>query len=93
MNKGIILNAGDPVYYTGTKFKQELTTKDGKPFEGWIHSRVQGTDNKFVVEFPEAKEPDYVMTVDVLKWRHIKRKAEAVGPEVHRRKRGGEEEV
>jgi hypothetical protein len=87
-----ILNAGDPVFYTGDKFKQELFTKDGKPLRGWIHSRVRGNPNMFVVEFPEAKEPDYLMSIRVLsKWRPPKSEKHE-GPEIQPRRRKATEE-
>lgn len=56
-----IFMPGDAVYYTGEKFKMELTSKDGKPFKGWIHAPVLNQEGVYVVEFPEAKEPDYIM--------------------------------
>ena len=92
-NHDPIMNAGDPVLYTGERFKQELFTKEGKPLKGWIHSRVRGIPGMFVVEFPDAKEPDYVMSIRVLApWRQPKVDKQA-GPEIQpRRRRGGEED-
>jgi hypothetical protein len=59
---------GDKVYYSGEKFKERL---NGKP--GWIHAPVLGSTEKFVVEFPDTRNPkdpedtdDYVMHVRVL---------------------------
>lgn len=94
MSNDIILNSGDAVFYTGEKFKQELSTKEGKPIKGWIHSRVRGRPNVFVVEFPEAKESDYIMSVHVLsQWRPPKTDKHA-GPEVQpRRRRASEDET
>lgn len=93
-NHDLILNAGDAVYYTGTKFKQELYTKEGKPLRGWIHSRVRGNPRMFVVEFPDCKEPDYIMPLSVLgQWRAAKVEKHE-GPEIQpRRKRAREDEV
>ncbi len=57
-NHGPIFMPGEAVYYTGEKFKQELTTKEGKPLRGWIHWFVNGSPGKFVVWFPDTKEQD-----------------------------------
>lgn len=95
MSNKIILNAGDEVYYIGSKFRSELVSKDGRPVHGWIHSRVRGTEDKFVVEFPELKEPDFIMSVDVLaRWKETKEKSKHTGPEVQpRRKRTSEDDA
>ena len=91
-NHDPILNAGDAVYYTGNKFKQELFTKEGKPMKGWIHCRVAGMPRTFVVEFPEAKDGDYVLSLDVLTVR-VPAKEKQAGPEIQpRRKRGNPDE-
>lgn len=89
-----IFQPGDPVMYTGKKFRQELYTKEGKPLKGWIHARVRGNPDAFVVEFPEAKESDYIMPRKVLgEWRQPKATEKHDGPEISpRRKRVTEEE-
>lgn len=89
-----IFQPGDPVMYTGTRFRQDLYTKEGKPLKGWIHARVRGNPNAFVVEFPEAKDSDYVMPVSKLApWRQPKAEKHN-GPEISpRRRRATEEEV
>lgn len=62
-NHGPIFMPGDAVYYTGEKFKEELTSKEGKPFRGWIHAPVQNEEGAFVVWFPDTKEQDsYVLS-------------------------------
>ena len=55
---GPIYMPGDAVFYTGEKLKQELSSKEGKPYKGWIHASVQGEEGKFVVWFPDTKEQD-----------------------------------
>jgi hypothetical protein len=66
-NYGPIFMPGDPVYYTGEKHKQALTSKEGKPYRGWIHAPVQNEEGVFVVWFPDTKEQDsYVLSVDNL---------------------------
>lgn len=57
-NHGPIFMPGDAVYYTGEKYKQELSGKEGKPFRGWIHAPVLNQDDTFVVWFPDTKEQD-----------------------------------
>lgn len=58
---------GDAVYYQGDKLKQELTSKEGKPYKGWIHALVQNQDDTFVVWFPDTKESDsYIMKASSL---------------------------
>jgi hypothetical protein len=62
-----MFNQGDPVYYTGEKHKQALSSKDGKPFKGWIHAPVQNEPGAFVVWFPDTKEQDsYVLSAQNL---------------------------
>lgn len=53
-----IFMPGDAVYYTGEKLKEELTSKEGKPFRGWIHAPVTNEPGAFVVWFPDTKESD-----------------------------------
>lgn len=66
-NHGPIFMPGDAVYYTGEKFKQELSNKEGKPFKGWIHAPVQNQPGAFVVWFPDTKEQDsYILSVQNL---------------------------
>lgn len=66
-NHGPIFMPGDAVYYTGEKYKQELSNKEGKPFKGWIHAPVQNEPGAFVVWFPDTKEQDsYILSVQNL---------------------------
>jgi len=53
-----IFMQGDAVFYVGEKLKQELSGKDGKSHKGWIHARVQGEKNAYVVWFPDTKDSD-----------------------------------
>lgn len=62
-NYGPIFMPGDAVYYTGEKHKMALTSKEGKPYKGWIHAPVQNEPGAFVVWFPDTKESDsYVLS-------------------------------
>ena len=62
-NHDPIFMPGDAVYYTGEKFKQELSNKEGKPFKGWIHAPVVNQTGAFVVWFPDTKEQDsYILS-------------------------------
>lgn len=62
-NHGPIFMPGDAVYYTGEKFKQELSNKEGKPFKGWIHAPVLNQSGAWVVWFPDTKEQDsYILS-------------------------------
>jgi hypothetical protein len=62
-NYGPIFMPGDAVYYTGEKHKMALTSKEGKPYKGWIHAPVQNEEGAFVVWFPDTKESDsYVLS-------------------------------
>lgn len=64
---GPIFMPGDAVYYTGEKFKQELSNKEGKPFKGWIHAPVTNQPGAFVVWFPDTKEQDsYILSAQNL---------------------------
>lgn len=94
-NHGPIYMPGDQVFYTGEKFKAELTNKEGKPLKGWIHSRVTNRPETMVVEFPEAKEADYLIHVSRLsKVKPPRDKQERTdGPEVRpiRRRQAPEE--
>lgn len=84
---------GDSVYYTGEKFKTELTNKDGKPFKGWVHAPVLNQPEVFVVEFPDAKEGDYIMHESRLSKARPPRGKEHDGPEIQpRRRRKAEDE-
>lgn len=93
---GPLYMAGDKVYYTGTKLKGELTSKEGKPHVGLIHAPVVNQPGHYVVEFPDTKEGDsYVMSEQVIsKYRPAKtEQPRNNGPEVQqRRKRNSEEE-
>jgi hypothetical protein len=62
-NHSSLFLQGDAVYYTGNKFKQELSNKEGKPFKGWIHAPVINQDGAFVVWFPDTKGSDsYILS-------------------------------
>ncbi len=98
LNHGPIFMPGDAVYYTGEKFKQELSNKEGKPFKGWIHAPVQNQPGAFVVWFPDTKEQDsYILSAQNLsKARPVKTVEKAKdGPIIEhmpsRRKRSEEE--
>lgn len=85
---------GDPVYYTGEKFKPELTSKDGKPFKGWIHAPVLNQPGVFVVEFPDAKDPDYIVGAAHLSRARPAKTEKHEGPEIQpRRRKKAEEEA
>ena len=88
-NYGPIFMPGEAVYYIGEKFKQELTTKEGKPHKGWIHAPVQNQPDVFVVEFPDLKEPDFLLHKSLLSKARPPKGKEHDGPEIlpPRRKR------
>lgn len=96
-NYGPLFMPGDPVYYIGEKHKAALTSKEGKPFRGWIHAPVQNEPGAFVVWFPDTKEQDsYVMAASNLsKARPPKTEnAKHVGPVVEHvpnRRKGADE--
>lgn len=97
-NHGPIFMPGDAVYYTGEKHKEALTSKEGKPFRGWIHAPVLNEPGAFVVWFPDTKEQDsYVLDErNLSKARPPKaEKQVAAGPVVehmpNRRKKGDED--
>ena len=48
---------GDAVFYVGPneRIKTSLTSKEGKPFRGFIHAPVVNEPGAFVVEFPDTK--------------------------------------
>lgn len=87
-----IYMAGDPVYYTGEKYKQELTSKDGKPFKGWIHAPVVNQPGVYVVEFPDAKDPDYIIAASRLSRAKPAKTEKHEGPEIQPRRRKKTEE-
>ena len=93
LSYGPIYMPGDAVFYTGEKHKQVLSSKEGKPYKGWIHASVAGDPGKFVVWFPDTKEQDsYILHVDEFtKARPPKVEKVATGPVVehipNRRKR------
>lgn len=79
---------GDKVFYVGSKFKMDLTSKEGKPYVGLIHARVENEPGVFVVEFPDTKEGDsYVMSERVLSKYKPARVERHDGPEVQTRAR------
>lgn len=80
---GPIFMPGDAVYYNGEKHKQALTSKEGKPFRGWIHAPVNNEVGVFCVWFPDTKEQDsYILSAaDLTKARPPKGK-EHSGPVV-----------
>lgn len=90
-----IFMPGDCVYYTGSKFKSELVSKDGKPHKGWIHAPVLNQPGVYVVEFPELKEGDFILAaVHLSKARPAKTDKYEGGPEIQpRRSRKGEEDA
>jgi hypothetical protein len=87
MSDSPIFMPGDAVYYTGEKFKTELTSKDGKPFKGWIHAPVLNQDGVFVVEFPDAKDGDYVISGRLLSRARPAKTEKHEGPEIQPRRR------
>ena len=89
----IILHQDDRVYYTGTKFKQELCGKEGKPHIGYIHAPVVNNPRAFVVEFPDVKgEPSYVMDISVLsKARPVSTEKEDVEVRIRKPRRSEED--
>lgn len=87
-----LFGIGDRVYYTGEKFKMELTSKDGKPFTGWIHAATINNPDVFVVEYPDTKEGDsYVMHRRVLSRAKPPKTEAEKGPEVQPRRKKKEE--
>jgi len=97
MNLDPLFLPGDKVFYTGIKFKGELTSKEGKPYVGVIHAGVCNQPGTWVVEFQDTKEQDsFVMSEHVLsKYRPAKTELRHDGPEVQqrpRRKRNPDEE-
>jgi len=87
-----IFMQGDAVYYTGEKFKSELT-KDGKPMRGWIHAPVDGEPGVFVVEFPEAKDGDYIIPSRLLSRARPPKGEKHEGPEIRPRRQKKEAET
>lgn len=91
-----IYQEGDQVFYTGAKFKGDLTGKEGKPQVGIVHARVVNEPGYWVIEFPNTKQNDsYVMSEKVLsKFRPAAVKMDRNdGPEVQkRRKRPSEDD-
>lgn len=81
-NHGPIFMPGEAVYYTGEKFKQELTDKAGKPYKGWIHSKVQNQPDVMVVEFPDLKEPDFIIHSSLLSKARPPKGKQHDGPEI-----------
>lgn len=86
-NLGPLYMPGDKVFYTGTKFKGELTSKEGKPYVGLIHATVENQPGYYVVEYPDTKEGDsFVMSEAVIsKYRPAKTEHRNDGPEVQQR--------
>lgn len=85
---------GDAVFYSGEKLKSELISKEGKPFKGWIHAPVSNEDGVYVVEFPDLKEGDYVISAANLTKARPAKSERHDGPEIQpRRSRKGEEEA
>lgn len=83
LNHGPIFMQGDCVYYTGEKFREELTSKEGKPFRGWIHASVQNEPGAFVVWFPDTKEQDsYILSARNLSKARPPKQKEHGGPVV-----------
>ncbi|HEY5268385.1 MAG TPA: hypothetical protein VII94_04600 [Candidatus Saccharimonadales bacterium] len=77
----LILQQGDAVFYTGDRFKMDLT-KDGKPLKGWIHAAVVNEPGSYVVEFPEAKNGDYIISVKHLNKARPPKTEHHDGPEI-----------
>lgn len=94
-NSDSILQSGDAVYYTGSKYRFELLTKDGKPMKGWIHAAVTNEPGVFVVEFTDLKDGDFIIPAEHLsKARPAKLDKQNYGPEIQpRRSRKGEEDA
>ena len=62
-----LFQAGDPVFYSGEKFRSELNAKDGKSIKGWIVAPVHNQPGAYVVWFPETKESDsFILAEDHL---------------------------
>lgn len=95
-NYGPIFMPGDAVYYTGEKLKEELTSKEGKPYRGWIHAPVLNEEGAFVVWFPDTKESDsYVIGASNLTKARPPKQKEHSGPVVEHmpnRKKKSEDE-
>lgn len=82
-NYGPIFMSGDAVYYSGEKHKEALTSKEGKPYRGWIHAPVLNQENTFVVWFPDTKEQDsYVIHGSLLTKARPPKSKEHSGPVV-----------
>lgn len=85
-----IFMPGDRVFYVGSneRIKAELTTKEGKPYIGWIHAPVQNVEDKYVVEFPDTKEGDsYLMWGSNLSHHRPAKTDKVEGPEIQPRRR------
>lgn len=87
-----IFSVGDKVFYTGETHKKELTNKDGKPVTGYIHWYVIGQPGVWTVEFPELKEPDYIIAEGFLSHVRPAKNEKQEGPEV-RPRRGKREDA
>lgn len=89
-----IFMQGDKVFYTGQKHKMDLSSKEGKPYIGWIHAAVGGSPDTFVVWFPDTKHEDsYIMGAKVLsKYRPAKTEKQQEGPEIQPRRRKKEDD-
>jgi len=80
-----IFQIGDPVYYCGQneRLKMSLSSKDGKPFKGWIHAPVVNVTGSWVVEYPDRKDyPSYVLSEQDLSKAHTPKD----GPEIQPRR-------
>lgn len=77
---------GDKVFYNGEKFKGELT-REGKPLAGWIHALVQNEDDVYVVEFPDAKDGDYIIPARLLSRARPAKTEKNEGPEIQPRRK------
>lgn len=78
---------GDKVFYCGERHRNELGGKTG-----WVHGRVAGQPNTFIIEFSESKHCDsYVLSGELLtKWRPAKDKR-TDGPEIQARRQKTED--
>ena len=76
---------GDKVFYSGEKFKNELT-REGKPLAGWIHATVDNEDDVYVVEFPDAKDGDYIIPARLLSRARTVSVEKNAGPEIQPRR-------
>lgn len=81
----ISLQQGDAVFCTGERFKADLT-KDGKPLKGWIHAAVLNEPGSYVVEFPEAKDGDYIISTKHLNKARPPKTERHDGPEIQPRR-------